>query len=112
MLLPLPRRRPAAAGLRGRRGWGGRRGGGGDAGGRRADGAIGLLGGGLAGWVNVSLELGGFWLGVLGYWGLLSVPLSLQLFGFLQLTEGWETDAGQKTNTDGEEKWLIESSMD
>lgn len=35
--------------------------------------------------MNVGLVLGGVWLGVLSDWGVLPVPLSLQLFCFLQL---------------------------
>lgn len=76
--------RPAAA-LRGRcrgRRWGGR---GGDAGSRRGEGPVGLPCRTLRRRMNVGLVLGGVWLGVLSDWGVLPVPLSLQLFCFLQL---------------------------
>lgn len=88
LLRCLLRRRRAAAGFRGRRRGGGRGGWDAAAGRWRCDGPIGLAAGALGRQVDVSVELGGFWLGVRGDWGVLPVTLSFQLLCFLQLRGG------------------------
>lgn len=87
LLWPLPSVRLRSR--RGRSGWDV------DAGGWRADGPVGLLGQGLSRRVSVRLELGGVGLGLRGVRGVLPVPLSFQLFGFLKLRLRRNTN-GQK----------------